>query len=363
MDAWIRPYLPAALLGVGPKGLLFWQWLALPFLLAASWYAGRLLSYLTRGLLGIVTKRTRAAWDDRLVRSLPVPLALAWGVAAALLLSRGLGLPDSGQAFLDVLLSAVASAALFAALFSAVAVFGEGARNAPWCANNPSALSALGLAVRGGKALVVAFGCVAVLVQLGYPVASVLAGLGIGGLGLALAAQKTVENLFGSVALAVDETIRVGDLVQVDGVLGRVEAIGLRSTRIRTPDRSVVSIPNGVLASLRIESLTARDRMRFFCTLGLQHATTADEVRDVIDGIEKLLLAHPRIWPDDLVVSLRQLGPASLDVDVVAWFTVAPDEFAKLRSELLLEIMQVVERAGAAFAAPPQPIQPAREQK
>lgn len=361
MDAWIRPYLPTFLLGVGPKGLLLWQWLALPLLLAASWYAGRLLSYLTRGLLGVVTSRTRAAWDDRLVRGLPVPLALAWGVAAALLLSRALGLREEAQVFVDLLLSAVAIAAFFGALWNAVGVLGDDASTAPWCAGHPSARSALSLAVRAGKALVVAFGCVAVLVQLGYPVASMLAGLGIGGLALALAAQKTVENLFGSIALAVDETIRVGDLVQVDGVIGRVEAIGLRSTRLRTLERTVVSVPNGVLAGVRIESLTARDRIRFFCTLSLEHATPAARMREVVAGVEKLLREHPRIWPEGLAVSLRQLGPASLDVDVTAWFVVEPDAFARLRSDLLIEIMEVVERAGGAFAAPP--LQPARERK
>ena len=103
-------------------------------------------------------------------------------------------------------------------------------------------------------------------IELGYPVASVLAGLGIGGLALALAAQKTVENLFGSVSLAADEAIRLGDTVRIDNLQGTVEGIGLRSTRVRTPERTLVTIPNGLLAGQRIESLTARDRMRLACT-------------------------------------------------------------------------------------------------
>jgi MscS family membrane protein len=362
MDAWIRSQLPSLLLGLGPKGLLLWQWLALPVLLAASWYAGRLLSFLTRALLGAAAARARSAWAERFVRGLRVPLALAWGIAVALLLSRGLELSAAGQGFLDGLLGAIGTVALFGALFRFVEVLGDGAKVAPWAAGNPSALSALELAIRGGKALVLALGCVAVLVQLGYPVASVLAGLGIGGLALALAAQKTVENLFGSIALAVDETIRVGDLVQVDSVLGRVEAIGLRSTRIRTVERSVVSIPNGVLAGMRIESLTARDRMRFLCTLSLEHGAAAAQLRELMAGIEALLRGHPKIWPDDLVVSLRQLGKGSIELDVIAWFLVAPDGFAALRSELLLAIKELVERSGASFAFPPA-LQPAREQK
>src|SRR5258707_15873989 len=124
MDAWIHSHLPAVLMGVGPKGLLFWQWLALPVVLVVSWYAGLLLSFLTRRLLSTITARTRFTWDEQLVRRLPVPLRLAWGVAAALLLSRGLGLQPGGQAFFDLLVSAVGVAALFGGLFAMVEGFG-----------------------------------------------------------------------------------------------------------------------------------------------------------------------------------------------------------------------------------------------
>jgi MscS family membrane protein len=355
MDAWIRLHLPSLLLGVGPKGLLYWQWLALLPLLAVSWYVGRLLGYLTRRLLEAITSRTRLGWDERLVKRLGTPLALLWSVAVTLLLTRGLGFAPAGQIFVDVLLSAVASVGIFAVLWSAVDVLGAEAGTAPWAAGNPSALSALSLAVRGGKALVLAFACVAVLIQLGYPAASVLTGLGIGGLALALAAQKTVENLFGSISLAVDETIRVGDLVQVDSVLGHVEAIGLRSTRIRTLERTLVSVPNGLLASMRIESLTARDRIRLAFALGLDPRTAPQPLRDLIASIERLLRAHPQVFPDELQVTLRQITPGSLDLDVMASFVVAPDAFARLRSEILLQVLEAVERAGVALATPPTP--------
>ena len=104
---------------------------------------------------------------------------------------------------------------------------------------------------------------------------------------------------------------------------------------------------------MRIESLTARDRIRLFTTLSLAYGTTATQIRQVTDAIDTLLRAHPRIWPDDLTVGLRQLGPTSLDVDVIAWFVVAPDEFLKLRAPVLLQIMEIVERAGASFNPPP----------
>jgi len=350
--AWIRGSLPAVLLRVGPKRLLGWQWLALPVLVFVSWQAGRLLSWLTRRLASLIP-RARSDVGVRFSRNVRVPLALAWGVGVAAVLVRFLELDPYADEFVTTLLLALLVAALFGAAFALVEVFDERARSAPWAVGNPSALSALGLASRVAKVTIVAFGVVAVLVEMGYPVTSVLAGLGIGGLGVALAAQKTVENLFGSVSLALDEAIRVGDLVQVDGVLGRVEAIGLRSTQVRTPDRTVVSFPNGALAGMRIESLTARDRVRLYTTLSLAYGTTAAQVRQVTEGVDALLRAHPRIWPDDLNVGLRQLGPTSLDIDVSAWFVVTPEEFAKLRAPVLVQMMEIVEQAGASFNAPP----------
>jgi MscS family membrane protein len=282
------------------------------------------------------------------------PIALAFAVAVAFVLIRFLGLNPTGEEFVTSLLSAAATLSVFGALYASIGSFGERARTANWYTSNASARSGFALAERAGKVGVAVLGVVAVLVQLGYPAASALAALGIGGIALALAAQKTVENLFGSVSLAVDQTIRIGDVVQVENVVGRVEEIGLRATRLRTPDRTLVTIANGVLANLRIESLTARDRMRFASSLGLQYGASAAQVEQVLSGVEKLLLSHPQRWPDGVTVSLRQLGPASIDVEIVAWFMVTPDEFPKLRAELLLDIMRVVEQAGCAFAGPQQ---------
>jgi MscS family membrane protein len=187
-------------------------------------------------------------------------------------------------------------------------------------------------------------------------VASILAGIGIGGLGLALAAQKTVENLFGSVSLAADEAIRLGDTVRIDDMLGTVEGIGLRSTQIRTLDRTLVTIPNGLLAGLRIESLTARDRMRLLSTLGLVYGTTAAQMRQVLESCERILRAHPKIWPHDLSVRFKELGPSSLNVEVMAWFEAPWDEFTLIRQEVLLRFLEAVEAAGTSLAYPTQTV-------
>ena len=128
------------------------------------------------------------------------------------------------------------------------------AADSPWGRTHAQGASMLPSVRRATKVAVVALGAVAVLAQVGYPVGSLLAGLGLGGLAVALAAQKTVENLIGSVTIGLDVPFKVGDFVRADGAEGTVEAIGLRSTRLRTLDRTVVTIPNGKLADARIET-------------------------------------------------------------------------------------------------------------
>ena len=183
--------------------------------------------------------------------------------------------------------------------------------------------------------------------------ASLLAGLGIGGIAVALAAQKSVENLLGSVAIGVDQLFRVGDFVRVEDFTGTVEEIGLRSTRFRTLDRTLITIPNGRLADMRTETFAVRDRLRLLANLGLVYGTSAAQVRAVLAGLDGALRAHPKLWPESFSVRLTELRDSSLNVEVMAWFQTADwNEFTLIRQELLLQFMTVVEEAGTSLAFP-----------
>jgi MscS family membrane protein len=203
------------------------------------------------------------------------------------------------------------------------------------------------------KGFVAAAGIVAMLTELGYPVNTLLAGLGIGGIAFAFGAQKTIENLFGSISLAADRPFRVGDFVKVEDFVGTVEDIGLRSTRFRTLDRTLISIPNGKVADMRLESYSARDRMRLATTIGVEYGTTHTQMQQVLTGFERVLREHPKIWPDSMVVKFKEFGASSLDIEIMAWFQVPTwADFQQCRQEVLLGFMQVVEDAGTAFAFP-----------
>ena len=169
--------------------------------------------------------------------------------------------------------------------------------------------------------------------------ASILAGLGVGGLAVALAAQKTVENLFGAFSIGADQPFREGDLVRVDDFVGTVEQIGLRSTKFRTADRTLISIPNGKLADMKLETLAVRDRLRFAFIVGLARSTSAQQLRQVLEGFESLLKSHPKLWQNTASVRFEKFGPSSLDLDVSAYFdTRDMNEFQLIRQELLAAV-------------------------
>jgi MscS family membrane protein len=353
----VRPYLeehlPEALLRRGPRGLLWWQWLAVPVLVALALVAGAALGYATRRALGHLAARTEARWDDLVVERLARPLTAFWAIALFTLLQPGLGLGEGPSDVLHHLQRAATYLVLFWAGFRLVDVGFAAASTGPWTRASPGLLGVLPLGRKVGKVLLLGLGLVAVLTELGFQVGSLLAGLGIGGIALALAAQKTVENLFGSVAIGVDQPFRVGDLVRIEDVLGTVEAIGMRSTRIRTLDRTIVTIPNGKLADQRAETFAVRDRIRLLANLGLAYGTSAEQMRAVLAGIEAALRSQPKLWPDGLSIRFTEMKESALNVEVMAWFATADwSEFTAIRQEVFLDMMAVVERAGTSLAFP-----------
>jgi MscS family membrane protein len=214
----------------------------------------------------------------------------------------------------------------------------------------------LRLARRVVDGMVIAAGLLMALHHFGVDPTAALAGLGIGGIAVALAAQKTLENVIGGLSITLDKALRVGDFIRLGETLGLVDYVGLRSTRIRTLDRTILSVPNGQIANVNIETLSARDKFWFHHFVGLRYETKTSQLRRIIEEIRAYLASHPFIDSGETVrVRFCRLGPFSLDVEVFA-YVVAPDweVFLATQQELLLEILEIVERAGATIALPSQ---------
>ena len=286
-----------------------------------SLVAGGLLGRLSRGLLTRLARGTKNAWDDQLVARLGGPLTIGWTLVFGFLGLPWLRLTTAHDGLARRILGGVLIGTVFWVALRFVDVAEQLLGGAAWATQRAASRSFIGLASRATKVAVVVMAVLSILSHAGYPVGTLIAGLGIGGLALALGAQKTLENVFGAFSLAADEPFHIGDFVKVDGVLGTVESIGLRSTRIRTLDRTLVVIPNGKLAEMRTESYAARDRLRFEGTVSLVYQTTADQMRRVLAGLEAVLRAQPKLWSGAVVVRFKALGPSSLDIEIVAWFT------------------------------------------
>jgi MscS family membrane protein len=205
--------------------------------------------------------------------------------------------------------------------------------------------------------IVFVFGVLMIAQSLGADVKAFLAGLGIGGLAFALAAQDTIANIFGSVVVAVDQPFRIGETVRIGAIVGTVEDMGLRSTKIRALDRSLVTIPNKTVAGEIITNLARFNGRRVEQVIGLTYGTSAAQMQEVVEEFRRLILAEDEVDPASVICYFRDYNSSSLDIWIV--FMVKDPDFHRhmqLRQRLNLAFMRAVEARGLSFAFPTQTV-------
>jgi MscS family membrane protein len=199
--------------------------------------------------------------------------------------------------------------------------------------------------------LIAAF--VAALALFGFSVKTTLAGLGIGGLAIALGAQKTLENFLGGVSLLMDKAIGVGDFCKIGDQLGTVEDIGLRSLKLRTLDQNLLVVPNGSLAQMQFLNMTRRGKLLINQKFSLRIETQVEQLRYVLDRVQNMLNEHLRIEGGTSRVRVADLAGAAFDLELFAYGKTGDwAEFTAIRQDVLLKIAEIVEAAGTRFAAP-----------
>jgi len=199
--------------------------------------------------------------------------------------------------------------------------------------------------------------------NLGFEVTTLLTGLGIGGIAIALAAQKTLENFIGAITLFTSQPVKVGDFCRFGDRYGTVEEIGLRSTTLRTHDSTLIVIPNGEFSSTPIENFSSREHMWYHPKIRLRYETTPDQLRFILVEIRKMFYSHPKVSPNPARIRFSEFGDYSLNLNVFAFLDATnPDEYSRIEEDLHFRIMDIVTEAGSQFAYPSQTLYLQRQQ-
>ena len=205
------------------------------------------------------------------------------------------------------------------------------------------------------KYLIIALGAIFVLQELNFDVAALIASLGVVGIGISLASQDTVRNLFGFAAIVTDNPFKVGDYIKTPNVSGIVETVGVRSTRVRQLDQALVTVPNNLLTNAVVLNWSRLEKRRLNITLTFTYSTSSEQMRAVVRQIRELLQNMENIDPESVIVHFADFSSSSLDVLVICQVLLADwREYTALKETLYLEIMETVERLGVNFAFPSQ---------
>ena len=208
---------------------------------------------------------------------------------------------------------------------------------------------------KSAKILIATLAGVAVLHSFGINVITVLAGLGIGGIAVALAMQRTLGDFIGGITLYADQPVLVGEFCRFGGTVGTVEDVGLRSTRVRTLDRTIVTVPNAEFSNLQIENFTRRERIWYHPTIRLCYETTPDQIRYILVEVHRMLYAHPKVDSTSARIRFAGFGSSSLDLEVFSYVNVTDyGEYLEIAEDLNLRIMDIVAAAGSSLALPSQ---------
>jgi len=345
--------LPSALVTTIFLDTPLWQWILYALVIAALFTASRLLSPLILAALGVVVRKFSSSFDAESIRGLLGPLRLL----ASIVVFRAAVEFIGGSALLRLYLGRGMTLLLFAGAAWLAAAFVDGIteRVRVRLVANQRGVSQSILPLLNGilKIALVAFAILATLASWGYNTTTLLAGVGVGGLAIALAAQKTLENLFGGISVITDRPVLVGDACRFGTQSGVVEEIGLRSTRIRTGERSVLSVPNAQFSTMVLENLSARDRFLLHQILRLRRDASAAQIRAVMDGIAKLLDAHPKVDPGTLPVRFLGFDEYADRLEITAYVkTRIEEEYLAIQTELLVSILSIIEAAGTSLALP-----------
>lgn len=307
--------------------------------------------------LSMMAQRSSSEIDNRLLEATVSPLRLAVVGFSLFFVSEVFAFDVELEALARTLTRAILVAALFFAFvrwFDVVSLQPEAIRRMTGWTIPERLLPFLNTVA---KFLIIALGAIFVLQELNFDVAALIASLGVVGIGISLASQDTVSNMFGFAAIVSDNPFKVGDFIKTPSVTGIVESVGVRSTRVRQLDQALVTVPNNLLTNAIVLNWSRLEKRRLDTTLTFTYSTNAEQMRAAISDIRDLLQNTEQIDSESVIVHFVEFGGSSLDLRIICQVLLSDwREFTQLKEELYLEIMGIVERLGIDFAFPSQSV-------
>lgn len=329
--------------------------IAMVFLIGALFLRHIITNIVFAGLKRLAS-RTQTTLDDKLFPALETPAAtfvMVIGIIASL---KVLKLSTDSDHYVSLGSTVAVTLVLFWGLLRALGAMVDHAHEV-------AREKQLGIAAfmpwikKTVVTIFVVVGVLMIIQSMGFDVKALLAGLGIGGLAFALAAQDTIANIFGSIVVAIDQPFKIGETVRIGSFLGMVEDIGLRSTKLRALDKSLVIIPNKTVAAEAVTNLARFTQRRVEQVIGLTYGTPAAKMEEIVAEIRRIIESKPEINVPDTHVYFRDYSASSMDIWVVYVFK-SPDfvRHMQVRQQINLEIMHAVESRGLSFAFPTQTV-------
>ena len=340
-------------------GVAAWKWLVLIGVTAAGIVFFSFFRYMARKLKKLSVFQKKPKSFISYYARMPIETALAW-IFITLIWSftlDALELPVRLDKYLAITVKIIFSLNLLRLAYIAMDALGEVVKD--YTAKTPSTMDdyLAPMAVKTAKILVVVLGVLIVLQNFGVNVMSLLAGLGLGGLAFALAAQDAAKNLIGSVMILLDRPFSIGDAVKINDVEGSIESIGFRSTRIRTVYNSLVTIPNSTMASEKIDNMGARPYRRIRQVLGLHYDTPPELIEQFCARVKYLISQEPAVAQDTIIVAFNGFADSTLNVLVNFHLAVFDaNEEMKLQQKIFCEILSTAKEMGVIFAYPTQTV-------
>lgn len=336
-------------------GIEAWQYIAVFLWLLIGFVLRKIFEFILDNYVRRVTQKTRFTWDDDLLDGVHRPAGFIFLMIFFRLTYTNLQLSVTVNLYLSTILEIAVSVGFVWLFYNLADVFAKYLTVITSKTETKLDDQLVPLIRKTLRFFIVVMGVILILQNNGYNVASLIAGLGIGGLAVALAAKDTLANFFGSITIFVDRPFRIGDWVKVGGVEGTVEEVGFRTTRIRTFYNSLVSMPNSSIATTDIDNLGMRKYRRFKTYLNLTYSTSPEQMEAFVEGIKAIVKANSHFRQDYYEVHFNSMGAHSLDVLVYVFFEV-PDWSTELqqRHNFLLEILRLAREVGVEFAFPTQ---------